>query len=407
MLSDVAIRKAKARVKAYRMADGRGLYLLVTPAGGKLWRFKYRFQKQEKLMALGKYPDVPLLDAREAHSAARRLLATGIDPMALRKQEKTALASAHGHSFRTVALEWWDHWRTGKSERHAVTTKTRLEDNVFPTLGARPIQAIEAPELVAMVKAIEKRGALDVARRAFQTTGQIFRYAIAHGLARRNPAADIRPTDLLKPSETVNFARIEANDLPKLLQDIREYRGEATTRLAMDLMALTFLRTSELILAPWNEIDFEAERWDIPAARMKMKTPHIVPLSRQAIEILKALKLLTGHTGKLFPGADPLKHMSNNTILFALYRMGYKGEMTGHGFRGLAATILNEHDFNSEHVDLQLAHMKRNTVSAAYNHAKYLKQRAHMMQWWADYLDEQRAKAVVRDGTSQLASAEV
>jgi integrase len=263
-----------------------------------------------------------------------------------------------------------------------------MDANIFPLLGARPITEIEAPELVAMVKAIEARGAGDLAKRAMQNVGQIFRYAIAHGCAKRNPASEIRPADVLKPTHKTNLARIDAKELPALLRAIEVYRGTHVTRLAMKLMALTFVRTSELIGARWEEFDVEAARWDIPAERMKMRDPHIVPLASQSIEVLEMLRTLTGASGWLFPGdRSDSKRMSNNTILQALKRMGYKGRMTGHGFRGLASTILHEQGYQHEHIELQLAHAPRNAVSAAYNHALYLEPRAKMMQDWADFLE--------------------
>jgi integrase len=404
LLTDTEIRKAKAKAAAYQMTDGRGLFLLVTPTGGKLWRWKYRYQGAGKQMSYGQYPDVPLVDARERHAAARKLLAAGVDPMAARKDEKAASRASDINSFQTVALAWWEHWRTSKSKRHADTTRRRLDTNIFPTLGVRPIAEIEAPERVAMVKTIEKRGASDLAKRALETTGQIFRHAIAHGYAKRNPAADIKPADVLKPKQHVNLARVDAKDLPVLLRDIEVYRGKVVTRLAMKLMALTFVRTSELINAPWCEIDLDNGRWDIPKERMKMKTPHIVPLSWQAIEVLTLLRTITGGGELLFPGDhDHRKPMSNNTILKALARIGYKGTMTGHGFRGLASTLLHEQGWPHEHIELQLAHTARNAVSAAYNHALYLEPRAEMMQHWADFLEQtQRGGKVItfRAGTA-------
>ncbi|MGD0941214.1 MAG: site-specific integrase [Terracidiphilus sp.] len=234
--------------------------------------------------------------------------------------------------------------------------------------------------------ASEDRGARDVAKRAHETTGQIFRYAIAHGIASRNPAADFKPKDILAEATEENFSRVDAKELPTLLAKMVDYDGDAITRLAMRLMAYTFVRTSELIESEWPEFDLDKARWDIPPERMKMDTPHIVPLARQSVDVLRALTLLSGRGRFVFPGAlDKNKPMSNNTILFALYRLGYKGRMTGHGFRGLASTILHESDFADEHIELQLAHIKRNKVAAAYNHAKYLSQRASMMQWWADH----------------------
>jgi integrase len=375
-------------VKAYRLADGRGLFLWITPSGGKLWRWKYRFDGKEKLMPLGKYPDVSLADARERHGAARKLLAGGVDPMAERKAEKIAAAASAENSFRSIAALWLEHWRADKSPRHVDSTRRRMEANVLSLLGSRPIAAIEAPELLAMCKAIQDRGASDLAKRALETTGQVFRYAIAHGYAKRNPAADFRPSDILKPTKKVNMARIDAKDLPALLRAIEVYRGKVVTRLAMKLLALTFVRTSELIGARWDEFDMESLRWKIPPERMKMDSPHIVPLASQTVEILELLRPLTGSSELLFPGEQNRKKpMSNMTILMALKRMGYKGIMTGHGFRGLASTILHEQGYAHEHIELQLAHAPRNAVSAAYNHALYLDQRAKMMQDWASFLE--------------------
>ena len=384
-LTDTGVRKIKAKSNAYRLSDGGGLYLWVTPAGGKLWRWKYRHEGKEKLMSFGSYPDVSLSLARERHAEARKLLATGIDPMAQRKAEKAQAEN----SFQSIALRWLEHWRHGKSPRHVDATQRRMEANIFPLLGARPIGEIEAPELVAVVKAIEARGAADLAKRALENTGQIFRFAIAHGFTKRNPASEIRPADVLKPTHKTNLARIDAKELPTLLKRIEVYQGTHITRLAMKLMTFTFVRTSELIGARWEELDIEAARWSIPAERMKMRTPHIVPLARQTIELLDTLRTLTGDSEWLFPGdRNAKKPMSNNTILKGLERMGYKGRMTGHGFRGLASTVLHEQGYAHEYIELQLAHAPRNAVSAAYNHALYLEPRAKMMQDWTDFLEQ-------------------
>jgi integrase len=386
-LTDTQVRKAKPGDKPYKLTDGRGLYLLVQPGGSKLWQYQYGFGGKQKLMALGPYPDVPLAMARERHQAARKLLASGIDPMAQRKEEKTAERANTEGSFQTVAGLWWEHWRQGKSPRHADYVRRRLGADILPCLGPNHIGEIEAPDVVAMMKAIEDRGVSDLAKRARETVGQIFRYAIAHGYTKRNPAAEIKPGDVLKTTRKVNFARVDAKELAELLRAIEVYRGTPVTRLAMKVLCLTFVRTSELIEAPWSEFDLDRARWDIPASRMKMKTPHIVPLSRQAVEVLRTLRHLTGDGEFLFPGDRANKTMSNNCILKALERMGFKHRMTGHGFRGLASTVLHEQGFNHDHIELQLAHAARNAVSAAYNHALYLKQRATMMQEWADYLD--------------------
>lgn len=387
-LSDAAVKKAKPGEKPVKLSDGKGLYLLVNPVGSKLWRWKYRFLGKEKIMALGAYPDVSLAQARDGVGAARKLLASGTDPMAQRAADKIAKQASAENSFQLVALLWWNHWHGTKSARHANDVMRRLKADVFPAIGARPVSEVQAHELVAMMQTISKRGALDIAKRALQTSGQVFRYAVAHGLAQRNPASDIKPSDVLASRKPGNYARISAKELPELLRHIEGYAGAAVTRLAMKLMALTFVRTSELIGARWAEFDLEARRWDIPASRVKMKTPHIVPLSTQAVNVLQTLQLISGSGALLFPGErDHEKFMSNNTILGALDRMGYKGRMTGHGFRGVASTLLHEMGFEHAHIELQLAHQERDEVSAAYNHATYLKQRAEMMQHWADYLD--------------------
>jgi len=387
-LSNLAIKNAKPRAKPYKLSAGRGLYLLVSPSGSKLWRWKYRVLGKEKVMALGAYPDVSAAQAGESLDKARKVLAAGSDPMAVRKADKVATRAAAENSFESVARLWWAHWKPARSEQHAGQVMRRFEADVFPHIGARPVADIQAPELVAMIKAIAGRGVNDLAKRALQTSGQVFRYAIAHGLAKRNPANDIKPSDVLASRQKQNMARIDGKELPELMRRIDAYQGTPVTRMAMKLMAMTFVRTTELIGARWEEFDLDGMRWDIPANRMKMKTPHIVPLSSQAVSVLRTLHLVTGHSPMLFPGErDHGKSMSNNTILKALERMGYKGRMTGHGFRGVASTLLHEMGFDHAHIELQLAHQERDEVSAAYNHATYLKQRAEMMQDWGDYLE--------------------
>ncbi len=395
-LTDTEIRRSKPAEKPYKMSDSGGLHLLVTPSGGRLWRWKYRFQGIEKQMSFGPYPALSLADARERRDAARKLLINGIDPMAERMSKKTAVKAATEHAFEKIAELWLEHWNGNKSARHAATTKNRLKTNVYPVLGARPIAEVEPMELVQLAKSIESRGASDMAKRILQIVGMVFRFAVAHGFSKRNPASEIRPSDIIKPTRKTNMARIDAKEFPALLRAIEIYEGRQLTRLAIKLMALTFVRTSELIGARWEEFDIEARRWSIPASRMKMQTPHIVPLSLQSIEVLDLLRTLSGNQELVFPGErDPKKTMSNMTILKALERMGYKGVMTGHGFRGLASTILHEQGYNHDHIELQLAHAPRNAVSAAYNHALYLEPRAKMMQEWADYLERAMRKTTV------------
>ena len=397
MLNDLQVKSAKPKTKPYKLADQLGLHLVVYPHGSKLWQMRYRFDGKERTASLGKYPDVTMSKARDKRDLMRKQLADNTDPVAAQQLDKIAKKIAKEQSFEAVANAWYDSWSPARSQRHAAYVKRRLEADVFPVIGTRPITAIKAPELVRMVKKIEKRGALDIAKRAYETTGQIFRYAIAHGLAERNPASDVKPGDILASRRKTNYARIEAKELPDLLRKVETYQGTAATRLAIKLLAMTFVRTGELIGAKWSEIDLEQAEWRIPAERMKMRTSHIVPLAPQAILVLQMLHGVTGDSEFLFPG-DRHRHkpMSNNTILSALRRMGYKGRMTGHGFRGLASTVLHEEGFDHAHIELQLAHQERNKVSASYNHATYLKQRVKMMEWWADYMDSRLASNVVQ-----------
>ena len=354
-LTDTAIKTAKATDKLQKLSDGGGLQLHIAAIGSKsskLWRLAYRFEDKQKTLALGAYPAVSLSASRALAADARKLLGAGIDPMAQKAADKKAAGVANANSFEAVARQWWAVWGPAKSPRHAQYVMRRLEADIFPVIGKRPIASIEAPELVRMAELIEKRGALDIAKRSLQTTKQIFGYAVAKGRTKRNPATDFKPADVLTPRRKSNYARVDAIELPALLRKIEAYQGTPATRLAIKLMAHTFVRTGELIGARWSEFDLEAARWDIPAARMKMRTPHTVPLSPQAIEVLQTLHTVTGGRELLFPGErDHDKCMSNNTILKALERMGYKGQMTGHGFRGLASTVLHEHGFDHAHIE--------------------------------------------------------
>ncbi|SCZ84792.1 tyrosine-type recombinase/integrase [Nitrosomonas mobilis] len=387
-LTDAKIKAAKPRDKAYKLSDGDGLTLLIQPNGSKWWRYRYRYNGKEKMLSVGTYPDVTLKSARLLRVVFRDLLKQGIDPSQHRKQQKYVAMAAAENSFESVARQWWEHWRHARTERHAAYTLRRLEADVFPTIGDKQISSITAMDLLATIKKIESRGATDIAKRALSTCGQIFRYAVGHGLAERNPAADIKPADVLKPSQKTNYARLDHKDLPELLRRIDQYDGHPLTRFALKLIALTFVRTAELIGARWEEIDIESRQWRIPAERMKMRAPHIVPLADQAIEVLQDIRKLRADDILLFPSERRNgKTMSNNTLLYALYRMGYHSRMTGHGFRGIASTILHEQGYAHEHIELQLAHSPRDEVSASYNHALHLEPRARMMNDWASYLD--------------------
>lgn len=390
-LTDSLIRSAKTDGKPVKLSDGGGLYLMVVPQGGKYWRYAYRFAGKQKTLALGTFPDIRLALARERHLAARRLLAEGADPGA-EKQSK-------GLSFEAVARRWHKHWGVNKTERHTAYVLKRLEADIFPEIGHLPIGELTPTSFKDAVQKIEARGVVDVARRNLQTCGQVMRYAVSNDLVARNPVAEVRPADMLKPRRKKrNYARVGEHELPQLLRDIDGYVGAEHTRYALQLMALTFVRTSELIAARWEEFDLDAARWNLPPERMKMRNPHIVPLSKQALVVLDHLKRISYGCDHVFPSDIPDRpgHMSNNTILYALYRMGYRGRMTGHGFRGVASTILHEQGWNHDHIELQLAHQEEDETSAAYNHALYLKDRTKMMQAWADYLDAACKRSVVQ-----------
>jgi len=390
MLTDTQVRGVKPGERPRRIADRDGLYLQVDPSGGRYWRFNYRCKGKQKTLALGVYPDVPLAAARLRLAEARALLANGIDPSARKKEV--------GKTFETVAREWHARWSTHRHGRYALNVLKRLESDVFPWIGTQLPSEIPSSAFRDVAKKLEARGALEIARRVLQNCGQIMRYAVAHDCATRNPVMDVRPADILRPRKRRHYPRVGVKDLPGLLLDIDNYVGGEHTRLALKLMALTFVRTSELIGARWPEFDLDASRWDIPAERMKMKTPHIVPLSTQARSVLGELKAISYHRDLVFPGdINPGKPMSSNTLLFALYRMGYRGRMTGHGFRAVASTLLHEQAWPHAHIELQLAHQERDEISAAYNHALYLEPRAKMMQAWADHLDELRRQASERN----------
>ena len=386
-LSDAKVRNAKPLAKSYKITDGQGLFLQVNPTGSKYWRLKYHFAGKEKLLALGVYPDVSLEDAREKRGNARKILAVGGDPSKAKQEAKRKLLAAVENSFELVAREWF---LKQKKEWKPNTTKTvlnRLENDILPKLGSRPVAEINAPEVLAMLRAIEKRGALDMAKRAMQTTGQVFMYAIATGRAVRNPVPDLRGALETAPSK--HRAYLKEAELPEFLRMLETYDGHPETKLAIRFLMLTFVRTIEMRAAEWQEINFEKAEWRIPPSRMKMKEEHIVPLSRQAIAVLKALNGYSGNRHYLFPKQSKYTgFMSENTVLYALYRLGYHSRATGHGFRSTASTILNENGFSPDVIERQLAHGERNKVRAAYNHAQYLPERRKMMQWWADYLDK-------------------
>jgi len=391
-LTDIAVRSAKPQDKPIKMTDGDGMYLYVIPSGSKYWRFQYRYAGKQRMLALGIYPEVTLAEARERLRQARKVLAAGNDPGEVKKEAKRLTKLKNENTFECIAREWYEQrkhkWVTNYQEKMIL----RLERHVFPKLGNRPITDISAPELLSVLKAIEGGGAQDLAKRMMQASSQIFSYAIATGRAQRNPTPDLKGA--LKPVVSKHHAYLKANELPEFMEKLEKYDGIIQTKFALKLLLLTFVRTTELRGAEWTEIDWDKAEWRIPALRMKMKEQHIVPLSRQAIAVLKNVQKHSGNRVHIFPNSvRPNTFMSENTMLYALYRMGYHSRTTGHGFRSTASTILNENGFRPDVIERQLAHTERNGVRRAYNHAEYLPERHKMMQWWADYLDVAQVKS--------------
>lgn len=388
-LTVVQVKNAKPRDKAYKLSDERGLYLLVNPNGSKLWKLKYRFAGIEKKLSLGKFPEVTLADAREAREEARRHLAKEIDPGVLKNSAKRSRKLAAENSFEAIAREWHAKFTPKWTKIHGERILIRLEQNIFPWIGRRPITEVTAPELLSALRRVEARGAIETAHRISQICGQVFRYAIVTGKAERDPSADLRGA--LAPVKKNHHASItNPVKVGKLLRAINTYEGFFVTKCALQLAPLFFVRPGELRHAEWGEFDLEKAEWRIPAEKMKMREQHIVPLATQAIAILKELHALTGNGIYVFPSIRTSKRpMSENTVLGALRRLGYTtAEMTGHGFRSMASTLLNEQGWNRDAIERQLAHAERNNIRAAYNYAEYLPERRKMMQHWADYLDE-------------------
>lgn len=389
VLTETAVRKAKPSAKAQRLFDGGGLYLEVAPSGSKWWRQKYRFDNKEKRLAHGTYPDVSLAQARERREETRKLLGAGIDPGEHRKAVKAAREERSANSFEIVAREWHTKQKARWVDSHSDKIMLRLVNDVFPWLGKRPIAEIKARELLAIVNRVADRGAVDSAHRILQNCGQVFRYAIVSGRAENNPADSLRGA--LPPAQKAHMAAIiDPVAIGGLLRAIDGYSGSFITRCALQLAPLVFVRPGELRQAEWAEIDLGAAEWSLPAGKMKMREPHLVPLSRQAVGVLEELQPLTGEGRYVFPGGrSPRRPMSNNAILAALRRMGFaKEEMSGHGFRAMARTILDETlHFRPDYIEHQLAHAVRDPNGRAYNRTAHLAERRKMMQAWADYLD--------------------
>lgn len=396
-LSNTAIRNAKSGEKIRKLFDGGGLYLEVTPRGGKRWRLKYRFEGKEKRLSLGVYPDVTLKDARTRRDEARKLLVNGVDPSEHRKAEKAARADEAANSFEALAREWFAKRTSCWSTSHADRVISRLEGDVFPWIGCRPITRITAPQLLETVRRVEQRGALETAYRVLSYCSQVFRYAIATGRATHNPSGDLRGA--LPPVKGKHFASVtEPGEAGKLLRTLDGYQGTFPVRCALRLAPLVFVRPGELRQAQWEDIDLDNAEWRYVVT--KTQTQHIVPLSRQALDILRELQPLTGHGRYVFPSARRPKGdrpMSENAVLAAMRTLGIGKEvMSGHGFRAMARTILDEVlKFRPDYIEHQLAHSVRDPNGRAYNRTAHLPERRKMMQVWADYLDELRASGEV------------
>ncbi len=393
-LTDAKLRSLSAPGKHF---DGGGLYLEITKAGGRYWRLKYRYGGKEKRLAFGVYPDVGLKDARELATNARKVIQAGDDPGELRKADKAKVAYEFANTLQSVAGDWMTHQASRWEAETAGRIRASLEADIFPTLGARPMASIKPGEIMTAVKKIEARGAGDQAARVLQRVKAIYRWAITHERIESNPMLDLVPTEILKPREIQHRAALAASELPAFLERLDAYQGDPHTVHALHMLMLTATRPGEVRGALWSEFDMEAALWVIPAERMKMRTEHRVPLSRQALEVLEIMQPLSGHRALVFPSPTyPSKPLSENTFNSAMARMGYKYSATAHGFRALFSTVANECGWNPDVVERQLAHIERNKIRAAYHRSTYMDERAKLMQWWADYLAGRKAGNVVQ-----------
>ena len=391
-LTDVQIRKLRPGSRPYKVSDGAGLFLFVTPAGGRLWRLGYRHQGRQKELSFGAYPSITLRRARELRDAAKDDLARGVDPAEARRREKQRERAAIGATFEAVGRDWFNSQSSKWVPTYSNRIWSRLEDDVFPVIGTRPIAELLPLELLDVVRPIEARGAVEMAKRVLGFCGQICRYAVARGLIPRDPTQDLRGA--LRAREPVKRrSALKAPELPAFLDALSRYDGQRSTVLALRLIVLTFVRTGELRFANWSEIeDLDGPRplWRVPAERMKMRSEHLVPLAPQAVAIFKELPR---SSDMIFAARTGSGVISENTLIYALYRIGYKSRATVHGFRSTASTILNEAGFNRDWIERQLAHSDRDEVRAAYNAAEYLENRRQMMEWWARYIERAEGRA--------------
>ena len=407
MLTDIAIKNAKPKDKAYKLKHGEGLYLLIMPNGSKLWRLRFRIDGKETMRSLGAYnpgdPEhVSIADAREERDDARKLICKGSNPPTKRKQPKASVEDAAvelGVTFESAAKQWLDSYKPGLTPKYGAVIERRVEKWLIPSLASRDIRTITGPELLRVIKQIEATGSIDLSRRMKIVAGQILRFSVAHGWADRDVSNDIRD-GLAKQPPVRHRASLKEKELPEFFRRLDAYDGYPITKLALNFIMLTAVRTDELRFAPWSEIeDLEgaAPLWRIPEQRMKMDRAHLVPLAPQAVAILKKARSLYPQSELIFPSVESRSGvMSENGMLYALYYLGYKSKATVHGFRGTFSTILNENDFNSDHIEIQLSHAEEDEVRGAYNAAQWLKQRREMLAWWADFLDECRAKGLAK-----------
>ncbi|MGB9190589.1 tyrosine-type recombinase/integrase [Acinetobacter sp.] len=390
MLTDAFVRKIKPAEKKTKYADEKGMYLEVTPSGGMHWRMKFRFNSKENIFSIGSYPETTLAQARRVRDEARLRLKDGINPNEAKKQKK--LHADENTLFKALAMEWMEDRKPVIKETTYLRDLSVFEKDLFPALGNMPIDQIKGKDVLACAKKIEARGAQEMAKRSIPLAGRIFRFAIRKGLIENDPTPHLG--EALKPRKTKHMARLDISEFPPFLERMDRYHGNPMIKTAIQLMTLTFVRTAELRMMEWNEIDFDNHLWRIPAEKMKMAQPHIVPLARQAIELIEGLRHLTGNKQYVFYNHSTAKPMSSNALLCVIRTLGYAGKMTGHGFRGLASTTLHEQEYMHDAIEIQLAHRVGNAVSQAYNHAQHLEYRTEMMQDWADYIDGLRDKIV-------------
>ena len=383
MLTDAQVRKIKPLDKKKRYSDEKGLYLEVTPSGGRFWRLKYRFNGRESTLTIGSYPEISLAQARRARDEARIQLYNNIDPNTVKNQRLQQMDEST--LFKSLAMEWMEDRKAVIKETTYLRDLSVFEKDLFPALGDMPIDQIKGKDVLACAKKIEERGAQEMAKRSIPLAGRIFRFAIRKGLIENDPTPHLQ--EALKPRKVKHMARLDISEFPPFLERMDRYHGNPMIKTAIQLMTLTFVRTAELRMMEWNEIDYENHLWRIPAHKMKMAMPHIVPLSKKALEILEKIQPITGIKQYVFYNYSTAKPISSNALLCAIRTMGYNGKMTGHGFRGLASTTLHEQGYMHDAIEIQLAHRVGNAVSQAYNHAQHLDYRVKMMQEWSDFID--------------------